>query len=134
MAWRRRQRDGVIERIVIVDQDSLAGLDDRQTIVAEHRSRRILALFVLLFPDRIFALVEDVFRIREGRHPAAIAQRRVPAAMIDMEMRAEHVIDLVESDPEREQLVAPALLAGEIERRRMSLVLAGTGVDEDGEI
>nr|WP_247361367.1 MULTISPECIES: hypothetical protein [unclassified Bradyrhizobium] len=36
-------------------------------------------------------------------------------------MRAEDVIDLFEADAEREQLVAPALLARKIERRRMAL-------------
>src|SRR6266853_7058184 len=51
--------------------------------------------------------------------------------MVDMEMRAEHVVDFVVSDAEREQLVAPALLARKIERRRMTLVLAGAGVDQD---
>jgi hypothetical protein len=38
-----------------------------------------------------------------------------------MKMRAEHIIDFVVADAEREQLVAPALLAGKIERRRMAL-------------
>src|SRR5665213_3826444 len=51
--------------------------------------------------------------------------------MVDMKMGAEHVVDLLEADAEREQLVAPALLAGKIERRRMALVLAGAGVDQD---
>lgn len=49
-----------------------------------------------------------------------------------MQMRAEYVVDLVVSDAERKQLVAPALLAGKIERRRMALVLAGARVHQDG--
>ena len=52
--------------------------------------------------------------------------------MIDVQMGAEHVIDLLVGDAEREQLVAPALLARKVERRRMTLVLAGAGVDQDG--
>src|SRR3954452_16850186 len=52
--------------------------------------------------------------------------------MVDMKMRAEDVIDLLQADAEREQLVAPAFLARKIERRRMALVLAGAGVDQDG--
>src|SRR5216683_4572160 len=52
--------------------------------------------------------------------------------MVDMKMRAEHIVDFVVSDAERKQLVPPALLAGKIERRRMTLVLAGAGVDQDG--
>src|SRR6266850_3079555 len=51
--------------------------------------------------------------------------------MVDMEMGAENIIYLVVSDAERKQLVAPALLAGKIERRRMTLVLAGAGIHQD---
>ena len=51
--------------------------------------------------------------------------------MVDVQMGAEHVIHLLIGYAEREQLVAPALLAGKIERRRMTLVLAGTGIDQN---
>src|SRR3546814_20013614 len=47
-------------------------------------------------------------------------------------MRAEDVVDILEADAEREQLAPPALLAGKVERRRMSLVLACAGVDQHG--
>src|SRR5260370_27566447 len=52
--------------------------------------------------------------------------------MVDMKVGAEHLVDLRVADAEREQLVAPALLARKIERRWMALVLDGTGVDQDG--
>src|ERR1700730_787291 len=52
--------------------------------------------------------------------------------MVDMKVGAEHIVDLVVGDTERKQLVPPALLAGKIERRRMTLVLAGAGVHQDG--
>ncbi|GCC48700.1 hypothetical protein chiPu_0032795, partial [Chiloscyllium punctatum] len=132
MARRRRQRHGIVERIVVVDQERLPGLDDRQAIVAKHRAGWIGAPGVLGLPGRILALVEDVFRVREGRHPASVAQRGVPAGVVDMQMGAEHVVDLLIGDAEREQLVAPALLARKVERRRVPLVLAGAGVDQDG--
>src|SRR5258705_12138975 len=51
--------------------------------------------------------------------------------MVDMEMGAKYIVHLVVSDAERKQLVAPALLAGKIERRRMTLVLAGAGIHQD---
>jgi hypothetical protein len=51
--------------------------------------------------------------------------------MVDVQMGAEHVVDLLVGYAEREQFVAPALLAGKIERRRMALVLAGAGVDQN---
>ena len=52
--------------------------------------------------------------------------------MVDVQMGAEHVIHLLVGYAEREQLVAPALLAGKVERRRMALVLAGAGIDQNG--
>jgi hypothetical protein len=53
--------------------------------------------------------------------------------MVDVEVSAEDVVDLLKADAEREQLVAPALLARKVERRGMVLVLAGAGVDQNGE-
>ena len=65
--------DGVVERIIIVDQERLACFNDRQAIVPEYRAGRIGAFRVFRLPRRIFAFVENVFRIRKCRHPAAIA-------------------------------------------------------------
>src|SRR5690606_18358747 len=50
--------------------------------------------------------------------------------MIDVQMRAEHVVDALEADAEGEQLLAPSLLAGKVERWRVPLVLAGACIDE----
>jgi hypothetical protein len=52
--------------------------------------------------------------------------------MVDMQVGAEDIVHLVVSDAERKQLVSPALLARKVKRRRMPLVLAGAGVDQDG--
>src|SRR4029079_10080770 len=65
------------------------------------------------------------------RHPAPVAQRGVPAGVVDVKVGAEHIVHLFEADAEREQLVEPALLAGKIDRRRMALVLAAAGVSQD---
>ena len=132
MPRRRRQRNGIVERVIVVNQDGLPGLDDRQAIVAKNRPRRVGALGILRLPRRIFPLMEYVLGIGKRRHPAPVAQRGIPAGMVDVQMGAEHVIDLLVGDAEREQLVAPALLAGKVERRRMALVLAGAGIDQDG--
>ena len=131
MPRRRRQRDRVVERIVVVDQNRLPRFHDRQAIVAKHRARRVRALGILRFPRGIFPLVEYVFRVGKRRHPAPVAQRRVPAGVVDVQMGAKDVVDLLKADAEREQFVAPAFLAGKIERRRMPLVLAGAGIDQD---
>ena len=52
--------------------------------------------------------------------------------MIDMEMRTEHVINFVVTDAESEQLIPPALLAGEIEGWRMPFVFPSTGIHQNG--
>ena len=52
--------------------------------------------------------------------------------MVDVQVSAEHVIDLLEADAQSEQLVPPALLAGKVERRRMAFVLTGASVDQNG--
>src|SRR4029077_11640640 len=65
---RRRQRDGVVERVVVVDQERLAGLDDRQTVIAEHLAKELLPIIALLpktvlvlfLPPRVLPLVKDV--------------------------------------------------------------------------
>jgi len=56
----------------------------------------------------------------------------IPAGMVDVQVGAEHVIHLLVGDAEREQLVAPARLTGKIERRRMALVFACAGIDQNG--
>ena len=69
---RRRQRNGVIQRVVVIDKERLASLHDGQAIVTKHGAGRIGALFMLSFPHGIFALVKNVFCVREGRHPAPV--------------------------------------------------------------
>jgi len=49
-----------------------------------------------------------------------------------MEMGAEHIVDLLVIDAQREQLVAPALLAGKNRTAADALVFAGAGVHQDG--
>ena len=69
------------------------GLDHRQHAVGEWRHFR---LGVLLGPIVELVLAEHVARVREGRHPAAVFQPRVPADMVDMQMRAHHVVDVAD--------------------------------------
>src|SRR6202000_2019323 len=114
---RRCQRDGIVEHVIVVYEKRLARFHDRQAVVANNRAGWLGATLVLGLPHRIFALVKDVFRIREGRHPAAIAQHGIPSGMIDVKMGAEYVVDLLIGDTQREQLVAPALLSWKVERR-----------------
>src|SRR3990167_32452 len=86
------QRVGLV---VTLDHHGLAGLDDRQHRIVERAVvHHALALrFALVLPVRVLALGEEIARVGEGRHPAAVDELGVPADMIDMQMRAHHEVD-----------------------------------------
>ncbi len=58
MPRRRRQRDGVVERVIVIHQQRLPGLHDRQAIIAEDGAGRIAALGVAPPPRRRIRLCE----------------------------------------------------------------------------
>ena len=110
------------------------GLDDRQHAIAQRAADCRAFLRIAIDGEKVIVigLAEDVFRIGKCRHPAAIVEPRIPADMIDMQVRAQHHVDLfrlhagrgeplqigrVEIVPER------AVLAG--------FVIADAGVDQD---
>ena len=123
------QRVGLV---VAVDHHRLAGLDDRQHRIVERAAVGLLALrLVLALPVRVLAPGEQVLRVGEGRHPAAVLELGVPADVIDMQMRAHHEVD-------RFGLAAAGVQA--LEERRVELVparivpvlvIAEAGVDQD---
>src|SRR5262249_19613673 len=127
----RDERERIVERKIVVDQQRLAGRDHRLAVEAPHVAGRVVAALGRLLPGGVFALVKDVFRLWKGRYPAAIAQHGIPAAVIDVQMRAEHVVDALERQPRGAEAIEPRLL-GEVHGRRMSLILAGAGIDQDG--
>ena len=138
MAGRRDQREGFVELKGLIDQESLTRFDDRPAIVApgvarqaspQHAWRRLVARGHRL-PMRILVLVEDVLGFREGRRPPAVAKHRVPARVVEMEMRAEDVGDVLKPESRRTEIVEPGLL-GEVIGRGEALVLAGAGVDQN---
>ena len=130
VARSRRQPHRVIQGIVVVHQQRLARLDDRQAVIGPDVAGRLLALLRRLLPGGILPLVEHILGVREGRHPAAVAQHRIPAAMVDVQVGAEHVVDRLEAQARRLELIEVALLR-EIHRRGIALILAGAGVDQD---
>src|SRR5271170_3400862 len=134
MAWRMARCSGqpkrIIELVIVVDKQCLTGRDHRFAVEPPHIAGRCIATFGRLFPCSVFALVEYVFGLREGRHPSAVSQHRVPAAMVNVQVRAEHVVDVLEPQTSRPEAVEPGLL-WEVHRRRIALVLAGAGVDQD---
>jgi hypothetical protein len=73
------------------------GFDHRQHAFAEgallrRPERRVLVELVEIFEVR---LGKDIARIRKSRHPAAVAELRIPADVVVMQVRAHDEIDLV---------------------------------------
>src|ERR1700730_15213780 len=126
--WREPQR--IVELIIVIHQQCLSGRDHRLTIVPPYVTGGRVATLRRFLPGGVFAFMEHVLRLREGRHPAAVTQHGVPAAMVDVQMCAEHIIYVVEFEPGITESVEPRLL-WEVHRRRIALVLAGAGVHQD---
>src|SRR6201996_3741394 len=99
MAGRGRQRERIVERIAIIDKQRLTSLDDWQTVVRPDVAGRLLFLLCRLFPGGVLLLVENVLCARKGRHPASVAQHRVPAAVVDVQVGAEYVVDRIIRQP-----------------------------------
>ena len=132
MAGRQHEPKRIVELIAVVDEQRLAGFDDRLAIVAKHIAAAAGAGFAALgrfLPGGIFAFVENIFGFRKCRHPPSVAQHRVPAAMVDMQMRAEHIIDVLEAQARGRETVEPGLFR-KVHRRRIAFVLAGACIDE----
>jgi hypothetical protein len=103
MAGRRHEPKRIVELIAVI-------FDDRLAIVVKHIAAASGTGFAALsrfLPGGIFALVENIFGFRKCRHPAAIALHRVPAAMVDVQMRAEHIIDVFETQARGRKTIEP---------------------------
>src|ERR1700722_10162665 len=122
MAWRvarrRDKREIVVELKRVVDEQSLSRLHDRPAIVAPRvprqapleDARRRLATRAYRLPRSVLVLVKDVLRVRERRRPSAIAKHRIPAGVVEMQMRAEDVRDVFQAQARDLQIVEPGLL------------------------
>jgi hypothetical protein len=53
----------------------------------------------------VLAFVKYVLRVRERRRPPAIAKHRIPAAMVEMQMGAKDVGDVLEAQARRAETV-----------------------------
>ncbi len=122
-----REPDLRRDHVVQLHQLDEAGIEDRLDAIAEHR---LLLLVIVVAPEVVLAPTDEVARLREGRHPLAVLEHRVPADVVDVQMRAHHGVDSV---------ARPARLAKVLqERRRQGLaagdlarpVVADAGVDD----
>src|SRR5262245_63697872 len=68
MAWRRRQRKGVVELVGIINQQGLPGLDDWSAIVAPDIARRIGATRGGGLPIGVFRSEEHTSELQSLRH------------------------------------------------------------------
>ncbi len=88
---------------------------------------------MLLGPVVIFGLAEDVARLGKGRNPAAAFEPRIPADVIDMQMRAHHEIDVLDRKARGLQRAHIGVVGLLIPFRtlRPRLVVADATVDQD---
>ena len=133
MAGQRRERYPVLDPVVHLDQQLALGVQDRDHAVGDvvagagHQS-----LFGLGQPEIELGAGEDVLGVGEGRHPAAVLQPGVPADMIDVQMGAQHEIDVFRTGPGR-QGTGPSTGTGRREELPVArLVIADAAIHQDG--
>ena len=79
--------------VIACHQDGEPARHDRPHRVLEHGP--VLAGRAVRGPVVVLVLAEHVAGLGEGRHPLAAGQRRIPADMVDVQMRAQHGVDAV---------------------------------------
>ncbi len=85
----------VVKGVVGGDQFRLATLHDRQQAVLVIRIGRVSTSQLGDPPVLPFLAGKQVAGVREGRHPSAAEETGVPADMIDMQVRAQHKVDVL---------------------------------------
>jgi hypothetical protein len=106
------------------------GFHDRNDAVDDLRQ---VGLLRLVEPEVQFRFGKDVAGIGESWHPAAVFQPGVPADVIDVKMRAQNEMDVVDGQPgggqaSHERVV---LLLMPQRARRTVLVVADAAIDQD---
>jgi hypothetical protein len=128
---RRMEHKAISHRALPVDNFRLPALDHRQNAIFVDSSVDTL-LPRGTSPMLAFCLKETVSRVRKRRHPATVEQPCMPSTMIDMKMRAHHVVHRLWRNSgcrqpfEKRQIeLVKALDAGPV------LVIAGKTVDQN---
>src|SRR6187399_1354313 len=107
--------------------------DDRQNRIG-HPGRVRRMLFLLLRPEGKLAIRHHVPGLRKRRYPPPILQPRVPADVIPVQMRAHHIIDILEPDTHGLESLFETVAVHHVPERpcRARLVIADTRIDQDG--
>src|SRR5262245_56429256 len=82
----------MVEGESAIDDGDAVGRDDRQHGIS-NPGTCCWIVFLTLRPMRQLAVSEHVARVWKGRHPTAVLELRVPADMVDMQVRAHNEID-----------------------------------------
>src|SRR5262245_1295662 len=135
MAGRVARRRGEPKRVVklklIVDQQRLTSRDHRLTVKPPDVSGWIVSALSRFLPGGVLELVKHVFCLRESRDPPPVAEQSIPAAVVDVQVCAEYVVDILEPQPAGAETVQPGLL-WKVHRWRVALVLPSTGIHQNG--
>src|SRR5262245_51588941 len=127
---RRLEAKPRIHGMTTVDQHRLTGLYDGDYAVGN-------AQVLLVAPVLPFLAGEDVSRLGKGRHPMVSSARlalktRVPAHVIHVKVRADHVVHVVGHGPRGAQVLEIAAVSHVPERIALAvLVVADARVDHD---
>jgi hypothetical protein len=112
-------RDHVIQRHPLDE----AGVEDRLDTIAE---LRLLLRVLAGLPEVVLVPTDELPRLWEGRHAPAILEHRVPAHVVDVQVRAHHGVDCVTrpvrlvkvlQDWSRQRLAIGDLLVGDRSQR-----------------
>src|SRR6516164_6853992 len=99
MAWRvsgpRLDPNAVIEGVVAGHQLRPTALHDWQQAVLVIRIGRVSGAQFGALPVFPFLPCKKIVSIGKRRHPSTIDEPRVPADMIGVEMRAQHIVDVL---------------------------------------
>jgi hypothetical protein len=132
VAGRGNKLHRLVERKIALYDLRASGLDDWEYRVSNPRdTRRIILL--LLCPMGELAIRHDVFRFGEGRHPAAILEPRVPTHVVDVQMRAHYIVNVINRKPGGSETFLEPITAHHVPERprRPRLVIANTGINQD---
>ena len=125
VARRGLEGDLVGDGVVVGDELVESGVDDRL-----HTEAQVDVLVLgTVDPVLVFALREEVLRVREGRNEVVADLHRVPADVVKVEMRAHHVVDLLPLHDHLEVLEEARLERPHLHRQRP--VVPHAGVDDD---
>ena len=94
---------------------------------------RCRVVLVALGPVSQFAVSEYVARLREGRHPLAVLEPRVPPDVIGVQMRAHDKIDIVHAESACREVLLVAIGIHHVPEasRGSRLMVAYAAVDHD---